>query len=73
MYSVNYVKGMINNVEVRMVEEGMILPRQAETSMSYDYTPELDATNELKLYGIAMYQEVIGELRWAIEIGRVDI
>ena len=41
--------------------------------MSSDYTPEIYATNELESYGIAMYQGLIGELRWAIEIGRVDI
>ena len=41
--------------------------------MSYDYTPESDATTELESDGITMFQELIGELRWAIEIGRVDI
>ena len=45
-----------------MVKEGMILPRRAETPMSSYYTPELDATTELKSYGITMYQELIVEL-----------
>ena len=71
--SVDYVKGIIKNVEVRMVKEGMRLPRRAETPMSFYYTPELNATIELESYGIAMYQGLIGELRWAIEMGRVDI
>ena len=47
MSSVNYVKEILKNVEVRMVKEGMILPRQAQTPMASDYTPELDATTEL--------------------------
>ena len=47
MSSVDYVKGIIKNVELRMIKEGMRLPRRAETPMSYDYTSELDATNEL--------------------------
>ena len=51
----------------------MRLPRRAETPMSSDYTPELDANTELESDGITMYQEIIGELRWAIEIGIVDI
>ena len=51
----------------------MILPRRAETLMFSDYTPELDATTELESDSITMYQELIGELRWEIEIGRVDI
>ena len=41
--------------------------------MSSDYIPELYATTELELDGINMYQELIGSLRWAVEIGRVDI
>ena len=41
--------------------------------MSSDYTHELYSTTELELDGITIYQELIGELRWAIEIGRVDI
>ena len=56
-----------------MVKEGMRLPRRAETHMSSDYTPELDATTELESDGITMHHEPIEELRWAIEIGRVDI
>ena len=60
MSSVNYVKGMIMNAEVRIVIEGMRLPRRAETPMSSDYTPELDATTEFESDGITMYQELIG-------------
>ena len=56
-----------------MIKEGMRLPRRSETPMSSDYTPELDATTELESDGIPMYQKIIRELRWAIEIGRVDI
>ena len=73
MSSVDYVKAMIKNLEPIMVKERMRLPRRSETPMSYDYTPELGATTEFESDGITMYQELIGELRWAIEIGRVDI
>ena len=44
MSSVDYEKGIVKNVEVRMVKEGMRLPRRSETPMSSDYTPELYAT-----------------------------
>ena len=44
MSSVDYVKGIINNVELIMIKEGMWLPILSETPMSSDYTPELDAT-----------------------------
>ena len=56
MSSVDYVNGIIKNVEFRIVKEGMRLPRRSETPMSSDYTPELDANTELESYGITMYQ-----------------
>ena len=41
--------------------------------MPQDYRPELDESQELDTEGITMYQELMGILRWAVEIGRVDI
>ena len=73
MSSVDYAKAILKNIEVRLTKEVMKLPAQAETPMSSDYKPKLDATAELEPYGITMYQDLIGELRWAIEIGRVNI
>ena len=64
---------MVKNVEVRMVKKVMRSPRRSKTPMSSDYTPELYATTELESYIITMYQELIGVLRWAIDIGRVYI
>jgi len=33
----------------------------------------LDDTAELKAEGVQYYQKLVGVLRWAIELGRVDI
>ena len=41
--------------------------------MIQSYRPELDESEELDGKEITMYQELIGELRWEIELGRVDI
>ena len=41
--------------------------------MQANYRPELDTSAELKLDGMRYYQELIGILRWAIELGRIDI
>ena len=41
--------------------------------MKHGFKPELDCTCELKADGLQWYQELIGSLRWAVEIGRVDI
>ncbi len=37
------------------------------------YRPELETSPELKSDGIQQYQELVGVLRWAVELGRVDI
>lgn len=41
--------------------------------MPQGYHPELDASPELDSEGVTMYQELIGILRWAVEIERVDM
>ena len=41
--------------------------------MLQSYLPYLDATEELEPDDIQFSQELIGMLRWAIEIGRVDV
>jgi hypothetical protein len=38
-----------------------------------DYRPELEVSPELKSDGIQLYQELIGVIQWAVELGRVDI
>ena len=41
--------------------------------MSAVYYPETDSSPELDLEDTTLFQELIGILRWAVEIGRVDI
>ena len=41
--------------------------------MSASYHPAEDVSRELNVQGVQTYQELIGILRWAVEIGRVDI
>jgi hypothetical protein len=43
------------------------------TPMRSDYKPELDTSPELAAEGHSYYQELIGILRWAVELGRMDI
>ena len=69
----DYVKAIIANLENRLAKRGQKLPNKAITPMIQEYKPELDTSEELYNDDITMYQELIGELRWAIEIGRVDI
>ena len=44
-----------------------------DTPMNITYTPEMDVTEELDDNDVTYFQELIGVLRWATEIGRVDI
>ena len=71
--SSKYVRAAIENVEQHLREEGRKLPTRATTPISPNYRPELDVSSELEGSELAYYQSLIGVLRWAVELGRVDI
>ena len=73
MCSKDYVKFAVSNIEGQLQSKHMRLLKEALTPMNSDYIPELDTSSELSLENITFFQEIIGMLRWAIEIGRVDI
>ena len=41
--------------------------------MNHCYRPELDTTADLKADGVKWYQELMGMMMWAAEIGRINI
>jgi hypothetical protein len=67
----DYVSG--NLCEVSLARSGRRLPGKCITPFSCNYAPWLETTAELKADGVQHYQELIGVLRWAVEIARVDI
>ena len=72
--SIDYVKAAVKNVEEAIKEKQWKLPtREIGTPMSTSYSPELDGSPELNDDDRTYYQELIGVLRWATELGRVDI
>ena len=73
MSAEKYVGMAVKNVEESLAKKGMRLPTKCYTPVSTDYRPELDTSAELKADGVQYYQELIGVLRWAVELGRVDI
>ena len=73
MSSRDYIKAAIDTVEEQMEVFALKFPSRAVTPMIQGYAPELDASEELESKGVTFFQELIGILRWAIEIGRVDI
>ena len=73
MSSEKYCAALLKNAESILEKRGLRLPTKVPTPMRHGYKPELDVTAELKAEGVKFYQELIGQLRWAIELGRVDI
>ena len=68
-----YIKTAVQNLESVLSSRGLRLPSKCYTPLSSNYRPELDTSPELKANGVVEYQELIGILRWAVELGRVDI
>ena len=73
MSAEKYVMASVKNVEEGLAKRGLRLPSKCYTPLPSDYRPELETSPELKSDGIQTYQELIGVLRWAVELGRVDI
>lgn len=71
--SLDYTKAAIENIEKQAISKGYKLPSKVSTPMSAESCPELDQTAELEPDNITFFQEIIGILRWLIELGRVDI
>jgi hypothetical protein len=68
-----YVKAAVTNVEEDLARSGKRLPSKCVTPFSSNYAPWLEESPELKADGVQRFQELIGQLHWAVEIGRVDI
>jgi hypothetical protein len=68
-----YVDASVKNVEDKLAKDGLRLPSKCITPLQSSYHPSEDVSPELNSDGLKIYQELIGVLRWAIEIGRLDI
>ena len=68
MTSSDCLKTAIAEIEKSLKEQGHELPKKATTAMNMSYKPELDSTPELDSDNVTYFQELIGILRWAIEI-----
>ena len=71
--SSQYVKSAILNVENRLKDKGLYLPKKCTSPIKRDYRSEVDISSELDAQEAAYYQSLIGILRWIVELGRVDI
>ena len=73
MTSDKYVKAAVENAEQELGTVNQQLPSKCKIPMTVGYRPEHDVLAELTSDGVQRYQEVISVLRWAAELGRVDI
>ena len=73
MESDKYCESAVKNVEEVLKKKGFRLPCKCRTPFRSGFKPEQDTTAKLKPYGVQWYQEFIGQLCWAVEIGQVDI
>jgi hypothetical protein len=73
MTSDNYVKTAVKNLEDRLAKWNIKLPTCCATLLASGSRTENDTSSELNAEGVQHFQECIGVLCWATEIGRVDI
>ena len=66
------VKAAVLNLEATLAKRDMQLPTSSY-KIPTNYHPSEDISNDLNESGVQKYQELIGKLRWEVEIGRVDI
>ena len=69
----DYVKNAVKNLEETLALEGQKLKGSVDRPYPEKYKPETDVTDLLDDNMARRYQGLIGILRWAVELGRVDI
>jgi hypothetical protein len=73
MSSEKYIKEAIHNVKMWLEEGNRNLKDKAPSVLPSGYQPELDTSNYCDDKESNYYQQQIGVLRWALELGRIDI
>ena len=70
----DYIKSAIVQARKMLERKSRALPtgKQVNRPMRKDYRPELDVSLELGPEETAEYQQLIGMLRWGVELGRID-
>jgi hypothetical protein len=68
-----HLKEAIKNVELELAKANQVLKGKPNTPMQPGYHPELDVSPVLDQDQANYYQSLIGILRWAIELGCIDI
>ena len=74
MSSAKYVKEAVKNLELDLKKINKKLPSSRITMpLAFGYRPELDVSPLLDEEHTTFYQQLIGILRWAVELGRIEL
>ena len=73
MTSQKYIQAAVKKIEDKLKLHQHILSTKARTPFKSGYRPESDVYSGLLVQDIRSFQEVIGILRWAVELGRINI
>ena len=74
--STSYVTSAVETVKTLLAEEGRELKsgkRPHKGPLPHGYKAELDVTDKCDADMTSRFQQLIGILRWAVELGRIDI
>ena len=71
--SKQYIEAAVNNVVEYLRKRNQVLAVKAETSLTSNYRPEVDVSEELGPQEAYYYHSLIAILRWIVELGRVNI
>ena len=81
MGSDTYTKRAVKNLKERLKQDGLEFNRKLsdpkisapQPFSNVNYRAELDTSDECNKQQISFYQNLIGILRWLVELGRIDI
>lgn len=73
MNSTSYIKEAIRCLEIELTKVGKTLKGKPYTPMQPGYRPELNVSPILNPDQANYYMSLIGILRWAVELGHIDI
>jgi len=73
MSSEQYVQETLRTFELELSKAGKRLKGKVSTPLSNGYHPELDVSPLLDDEQANYYMNLIGILRWTMELGRIDI
>ena len=67
------MKAAVTDVEEDLVRSGKRFPSECFMPLSSNYAPWLEDSPELMADGVQIYQAIIVQIRWSVDIGRLDI